>query len=129
MFVPLFVMIAGCIPSPVGRWTGVIEFEDDQGDDYVNELIVGEDAIDVTLYSLAPSVDEDGDDILLIYEAKFDGTWQRADDLTFGLRCIADGCSYSPAMDCSYVDDWLACDLLPDYYADDEEVVQWIPSF
>jgi hypothetical protein len=115
-------------PSPVGEWVGTFEVESTAGDSYVNEMSVDDDRADVTLYSLLPGTDpETGDPIQLIAESIFDATWDRSDDgVSFLLLCSWHDCVYTPSMDCLFEEDGsMHCDMMPDYYSDDELALVW----
>jgi hypothetical protein len=109
-------------PDPVGDWSGTITIEGTDREEYTNSMHLAEDGdATVTLYSL--------DQESYIYGAEFEGTWFEAADITVGLECQEEGCAYSPALDCVWRGEQLACDLTPDLYEDDVEVLHWTRDF
>jgi hypothetical protein len=120
-------LLGACGRSPEGTWTGEAELIATDGIRYANSLTPSDDGTgEATLYALLESTDQDGDPVYLITQSMFDVVWKLGDDVSFGFRCKSDPCVYSPAMDCVYTDDdAMTCDMIPDFYADDEEILQW----
>lgn len=126
---PGLMLLGGCGFDPKGSWGGTIEFEAEDGDSYVNELVVAGDFARVTLYSLVDGTDPETDeDVLYIAISNYTGTWTRGDDVTFDLVCDWDDCTTGAIMDCIVGDggDVMICDAWPDIYASDTEVLQWV---
>jgi hypothetical protein len=114
--------VVACGPSAVGDWTGDIVFSTEDGKDYVNELTVGSDkTADGTLYLLGP--DPEDSDRTLLYEAPFDGTWEKSGgDAVFTLDFNGNAFEFT----CELPDkDSMTCDSSPDFYTDDAAVLVW----
>lgn len=122
---PALAVLAACGPSPVGSWEGVVEFTTTEGGSYYNQMEVHDSgSVDITLYVLLPDPYNAGQYLLGVSD--FEGDWEKGDDVWFDLNCDWSGCDYNPSMECIFEDPGMVCDMMPDYYTDDEEVLQWI---
>jgi hypothetical protein len=116
------VLTAACGPSPVGSWTGITGYITADLSTYVNEMEVSDDATaDITLYALVEKDEE-----LMMGMGTFDADWEQdGEDVSFDLVCNWDACTWQSTMACALDEDALDCDMTPDYYTDDEAVLQW----
>jgi hypothetical protein len=116
-------------PDPTGDWTGDLLFETTEGGAFSNSLSVEADGTGtVVLYATLEVPDEDGrGSTVVLQEFPFDLVWFSDESgVSYGLTCKQEDCLYNPAMDCTIEEPRQSCDLLPDLYADDEEVLQWM---
>ena len=115
-------MLGACAPSPVGTWAGTMDFLTDDGNTYTNEMVVSNDGTaDITLYVIFEQNQE-----LMLGVSWFLADWEQdKEEVVFDLVCDWEGCAYEFTMDCAFDEDMLFCDMVPDFYADDEAVLEW----
>lgn len=122
-------LLAACAPSPVGEWTGTHEFLPPEGEGYWNELRVDADGTgDGVLFSMAEVWNEDLQRYeVLVLESSFDFAWEhQAASVEMDLQCNWQECDYSLLMSCVLGEDTMKCGTEPDYYTDEDTMLQWL---